>query len=194
MAPPRIQILNVQPEVDCGRFPAKACLGDTVPVGATIFRDGHEKLRAVVRYRPVGGRRWREAALEPQGNDLYRADVAPDALGSWEYRVQAWVDPYASWLDEHDRKAAAGQNDLASELSEGRELFGAGTIEEWRGAAPALDERARKDAVNTPVLRIDVDRERARFGAYRPSKRASSSFTSVIQARIRIIRLSRSSL
>jgi starch synthase (maltosyl-transferring) len=166
MALPRIQVQDLRPQVDCGRYPVKACLGDTVSVSATIFRDGHEKLRAVVRYRPVGRRRWREALLDPQGNDLYRADIVPDALGPWEYRVQAWVDPFASWLDEHDRKVAAGQKDLASELSEGRELFGAGTIEEWRAAAHALDERTRRDAVKTSVHRIDVDRERARFGAW----------------------------
>ena len=45
----RIQIQNVQPQVDCGRFAAKACLGDTVTVSATIFLDGHEKISAVVR-------------------------------------------------------------------------------------------------------------------------------------------------
>src|SRR4029077_3145930 len=52
--PQRIQIQNVQPQVDCGRFPVKACVADTVTVTATIFRDGHDKLCAVVRYRPVG--------------------------------------------------------------------------------------------------------------------------------------------
>ena len=40
--------------------------------------------------------------------------------------MQAWVDPYASWLDEYDRKVAAGQADLDGELSEGAVLFGAG--------------------------------------------------------------------
>jgi len=166
MAVQRIQIQSVRPQVDCGRFPAKACVGDTVEIAATIFRDGHEKLQAVVRYRPTGKRRWREVALEATGNDLYRAQITPDALGPWELRIQAWVDPYASWLDEHDRKVAAGQADLSSELSEGRLLFDDGTVEEWHAAAPALSDRARKDAVKSDLLRIDVDRGRARFGAW----------------------------
>ena len=166
MAPSRIQIQDVRPQVDCGRYPVKACLGDAVPVSATIFRDGHEKLEAVVRYRPVRERRWREERLELSGNDRFEATLVPDTLGPWELRVQAWVDPYASWLDEYDRKVAAGQSDLAGELSEGAQLFGAGDDEEWRAAAPRLSDRKRHAATKTAVLRIDVDRERARFGAW----------------------------
>ena len=166
MAPPRTQVQDVRPQVDCGRFPVKACLGDTVPVSATIFRDGHDRIRATVRFRPAGTRRWREAPLESKGNDRFEGAILPDALGPWEFRIQAWVDPYASWLDEHDRKAAAGQSDLGGELAEGRELFGEGTVDDWRGAATGLSDGDRHDAVKSPVLRLDVDRERARFGAW----------------------------
>ena len=164
--PERIQIQHVQPAVDCGRFPVKACVGDTISVSATIFRDGYDKLEGVVRFRPVGTRRWREAPLESRGNDYFEAAITPDGLGPWEFRIQAWVDPYASWLDEHDRKVAAGQGDLGGELSEGSDLFGEGTVDDWRLAAEALSHRTRKSAVKSAVLRIDVDRERARFGSW----------------------------
>jgi len=166
MAPSRIQIQDVRPLVDCGRYPVKACLGDAVPVSATIFRDGHEKLEAVVRYRPAGERRWREETLEPKGNDRFEATLEPDALGPWELRIEAWVDPYASWLDEHDRKVGAGQSDLQSELSEGTQLFGDGDVETWRAAASGLSRRKRHSATKSAAFRIDVDRERARFGAW----------------------------
>ncbi len=166
MAPPRTQVQDVQPQIDCGRFPVKACLGDTVPVSATIFRDGHDRICGTVRFRPAGTRRWREAALESKGNDRFEGAIVPDGLGPWEFRIQAWVDPYASWLDEHDRKVAAGQPDLGGELAEGQELFGEGTVDDWRAAAAGLSDRDRHDAVKSPVLRLDVDRERARFGAW----------------------------
>ena len=166
MAPSRIQIQNVQPQVDCGRYATKVVVGDTVAVSATIFRDGHVHLFGVVRFRPVGTRRWREVALEPKGNDHFEAAIAPDAVGAWEFRVQAWVDPYSTWLDEHDRKVAAGQTDLGGELSEGRGLFGEGTIDDWRAAAAALSDKARPGSAKSPVLRLDVERERARFGSW----------------------------
>jgi starch synthase (maltosyl-transferring) len=166
MALPRIQIQDVNPQLDCGRYPVKACLADRVPVSATIFLDGHDKIRAVVRFRPRGTRRWREAALEARGNDRFEAIVVPDALGPWELRLEAWVDPYASWLDEHDRKVAAGQADLSGELAEGRKLFGEDTVDDWRAAAAGLSDRERRSRAKSPVLGLDVDREQARFGAW----------------------------
>jgi len=137
-----------------------------VPVAATIFRDGHARICGIVRFRPAGTRRWREETLEAKGNDLFEATVTPDALGPWELLIQAWVDPYASWLDEHDRKVAAGQADLGGELSEGLELFGEGTVDDWRAVAEELSHRERHGTAKSQVFRLDVDRERARFGAW----------------------------
>ena len=166
MSLPRIQIQGVSPQLDCGRYPTKTTLGETVTISATIFRDGHDKLAGVVRFRPVGTRRWREVPLAAKGNDRFEAVIAPDEFGPWEFRAQAWVDLHGSWLDEVDRKVAAGQVDLEGELSEGRELFGSGALDDWRSAAAALSDRARHGAAKSAVFRLDVDRERARFGAW----------------------------
>jgi starch synthase (maltosyl-transferring) len=168
MAVSRISISDVTPEVDCGRWPTKACLGDLVTVAATIVRDGHEILRACVRYRAAGARRWREAPLTlVGGNDRWEGALVPDELGRWQFDVQAWLDPYATWLSEYDRKVAAGQADLSGELSEGEALFGPGAVEQWRGGAGALAARDRRELTRLPKpLELDVERERARFGAW----------------------------
>src|SRR5205807_240969 len=60
--PTRIVIQYPTPSVDDGRYAAKRCVGDTVRVEADVFRDGHELLCAVVRYRGPGGGRWRTRA------------------------------------------------------------------------------------------------------------------------------------
>ena len=44
--PSRIRIAYPSPTVDCGRWPVKRTVADTVHVSADIFRDGHEVLRA----------------------------------------------------------------------------------------------------------------------------------------------------
>ena len=49
----RVVIENVQPQVDCGRFPVKRTVGDRVSVTADIFTDGHDILYAVLRHRPA---------------------------------------------------------------------------------------------------------------------------------------------
>jgi starch synthase (maltosyl-transferring) len=162
----RIQIQDVSPQVDCGRWPAKACLGDAVAVSATVFRDGHDVLRAVVRHRPRGARRWREVSLQHVGNDRFAGSLQPDELGRWQFCVQAWFDPYATWLEEHDRKVAAGQADLSGELAEGERLFGAGTVADWREAAGPRGHGERAGAIVSDALELDIERERARFGAW----------------------------
>jgi starch synthase (maltosyl-transferring) len=166
-APPRIQIQQVRPQVDCGRYPVKVTQGDSVRVSANIFKDGHDVLRAVVRYRAARSRRWTEAPLEPVGNDRWEGSFEPVELGRWQYTIEAWVDRYATLLDELDRKLAAGQTELAGELSELEALFGGGELDDWRSAAPKLGgtDRYGKTSLDTP-LEADVERVRARFGAW----------------------------
>ncbi len=124
-APPkRIVIQYPSPSVDEGRFKAKRCVGDTVRVEAEIFRDGHDLLRAVVRYRGPGNRsRWREAEMRRidahLGGVRWAGSFDVDRVGRWEYALEAWTDVFGTWRDELERKVAAGQHDLAGEMSEG---------------------------------------------------------------------------
>ena len=161
----RITISEVTPQVDGGRWPAKACVGDQVGVGATIVRDGHEVVRAVIRHRGRSGR-WRETPLVPLGSDRYAGSFPVGDVGRHRFQVEAWVDRHAGWLDEYDRKVAAGQEDLAGELSEGEALFGKGTVETWRSAAHTLGAKERHGAARSGTLEVEVERRRARAGAW----------------------------
>jgi starch synthase (maltosyl-transferring) len=162
-SPPRIQIQEVSPQLDCGRYPIKRVVGDPVEVWARIFRDGHEQLRAAVRYRSPAARGWKEAPLRHVDNDRWTGSFEPDCCGRWQYRVEAWVDRKASFRHELERKVAAGQDDLAGELSEAAVLWGEElTAEEV--LATADDDRF--EVTSSEELRLDVDRERATFGAW----------------------------
>ncbi len=162
--PARIQIQRVEPQVDCGRYPVKRTVGDRVEVTARIFRDGHDVLGAAVRSKAPGASRWGEASLEPLVNDEWRGSFPVDRPGVWQFRIEAWVDRVASFQDELRRKVAAGQEDLAGELSEGAVLLGKDglTIDEAL-AAPAGD---RSGKASSQVYCVDVDRELARFGSW----------------------------
>jgi len=165
--PPRIQIQNVRPQVDCGRYPAKRTQGDRVDVRADIFKDGHDVLRAVVRYRPVGARRWLESSLEALGNDHWAGAFDVTELGRWQFTVEAWVDRGSTLLDELARKLEAEQVDLTGETSEIEALLGRGTLDEWHARALERGPKDRygKAGLDRP-LELDVERERARFGAW----------------------------
>jgi starch synthase (maltosyl-transferring) len=124
--PARIRILDVQPSVDGGRFDVKRTVGDSVTASAEVFRDGHDIVRAVVRYRPPGGE-WAEAPMvwtdrEVDG-DRWAGTFTVDKEGIWAFEVGAFTDHFATWHDEVSRKRAAGGEDLSSEVQEGAELL-----------------------------------------------------------------------
>src|SRR5215467_13680397 len=73
VAPPRVVVEAVAPEVDGGRFPVKRVVGDTVVVGAAVFAEGHSRLAAVLRFRREGEAGWREIAMEPVASDRWEA-------------------------------------------------------------------------------------------------------------------------
>ena len=162
--PSRILIQRVTPQVDCGRYAVKRTVGERVDVTARIFRDGHELLGAAVRYKPAGATRWLDAPLESLGNDEWAGSFAVDRLGTWCYRVEAWVDRVASFQYELRRKVEGGQKDLSGELSEGAVLLGVEKLTvEAALAAPAGD---RTEKTWSSTYEVDVDRELARFGSW----------------------------
>jgi starch synthase (maltosyl-transferring) len=110
--------------IECGRRPAKAVVGETFEVSATVIREGHELPGAGVVLRgPAGERlplaRMREIA---PGTDRYGAEVAPSAEGSWRFHVEAWGDPIGHWQHDAGIKVPRGQ-DVELMLTEGAALF-----------------------------------------------------------------------
>ncbi|HWF73420.1 MAG TPA: alpha-1,4-glucan--maltose-1-phosphate maltosyltransferase [Solirubrobacteraceae bacterium] len=209
--PKRIVIQYPVPSVDGGAFPAKRCVGDVVTVEADVFRDGHDKLRTVVRSKAPGQRRWRESELEPIDDHLggvrWSGSFAVESQGRWLYTVEAWTDVFGTWRDELERKLAGGgqtdlsggQTDLSGELSEGAVLLrAAAETARSKGdraliehALSVLEDKASAEEVKHDVilgaelfeaversqerygavtldepLSIEVDRIRARFGAW----------------------------
>ncbi len=150
-----------------------------VVVAADVFRDGHDLLRVVVRYRGPGDRRWREAELRPVdahlGGVRWRGEFEVSRPGRWEFTIEAWTDSFGTWRDELERKIAADQHDLAGEMSEGLLMLRAaaraakssaeGQLIEYALLTledEAVPERAKHDAVLGPELFAAVERTQER--------------------------------
>ncbi|HEY1744610.1 MAG TPA: alpha-1,4-glucan--maltose-1-phosphate maltosyltransferase [Granulicella sp.] len=103
----RVVIEAVQPQVNCGRYPAKRVVGDVVEVTAAIFDDGHDHIGARLQYRHGSQRRWQIAKFEPLNNDLWRARFPVDRLGSWQFTIEAWVDHFDTWTHDLQKRLAA---------------------------------------------------------------------------------------
>jgi len=117
-----IAIEHVHPEVDGGRAPVKREVDDHLDVSVDIFKEGHDRLAAAIRYRAASEPDWREAPLVPGDNDTWAGSFALARSGRYVYTVEAWTDVFGSWRDEMQRRVAARQPDLSSELAEGAEL------------------------------------------------------------------------
>ena len=193
--PPRVVVESLAPSVDDGRFAARRIVGDVVVVTADVFAEGHDRLAVALRHRKQGATEWHETSMEPLGNDRWRGQFAVNELGFHEYLVEGSVDDYASWRGGLEKKFLAGQ-DVASDLTEGAALVSAAVAragddrEALRKAArviggdgatadrveaaldPALAalmtrHRDRSTATRSSPLRlVEVERSRARFGAW----------------------------
>jgi starch synthase (maltosyl-transferring) len=103
-------------------------VGESVPVRATVWREGHDALGATVVWKKLGGRgAAHQVRMVPDGvgTDQWMARVVPDAAGSWTFRVDAWSDPWGTWLHAIQAKVEAGQHaeELANDLETGARLL-----------------------------------------------------------------------
>jgi starch synthase (maltosyl-transferring) len=192
----RVSIRDVSPQVEAGRYPAKASRGAPVTVEADVFADSHDLIRATVCWRRQGQRRWHEAPMTLVVNDRWRGEFTPDELGRYEFRVTGWIDRFGSWQRDTTKKLDAH---VATSVDL---LIGAELLEEVRDrasgadrdelerlhatltderldlparAAPSLTEEAdalvvrndaRRFAAESERLPLRVDRERARFSTW----------------------------
>jgi starch synthase (maltosyl-transferring) len=150
----RFMVDDVSPVVSCGRFPAKAVVGERVPVGARAFGEGLTALGCHVVWRGPDGAARPYTRMHPgdPGTDTWHAEIRPDAVGEWTFAVEAFRDPYLQWRDAVEKKIDAGQGpeDLANDLAHGTQvleravaLVPAGSRDRVRAAAAALRDRDR---------------------------------------------------
>ena len=114
----RVIVENVSPAVDGGRFPVKRVVGDTVDVTADIFTDGHDELTAILLYRSSADGEWVETPMSLDVNDRWLGAFALERIGTYEYTISAWVDPFKSWAAKLRKRVAADQ-DTAVDLEMG---------------------------------------------------------------------------
>ena len=161
----RFPIEDVAPVLACGEFAAKAVVGEHVPISAVSYREGHDALGVMVTWRgPDGLRPPVRARAGAPGSDRWHASIQPDAIGDWEFAIEAFSDPYLTWEHAVTEKVNAGQGpeDLANDLAKGAAIFDlavkgapAEYADDLAAAADALrDEKAELTERIEPALEL----------------------------------------
>jgi starch synthase (maltosyl-transferring) len=120
---PAVVIENLQPLINGGRYPVKRVMGEDVVVEADVFKDGHDVVAAIVKWRISGENRWNETPMTLVDNDRWRGVFTVRTGAVHEYTVEAWVDTFRGWQHEFTTKFAAGITELTSEALEGAALL-----------------------------------------------------------------------
>ncbi len=190
----RVIIENVSPRINEDVFPIKRVIGDTVIVEADVFTDGHDAISCALLYKKEGDHEWTEAPMEPLVNDRWRGSFTVLELGIYYYSVSAWVDHFKTWTQALVKRVEA-QQDIEIDLLIGAELIAvAGKhappkeaswheiyAESVRAGGPDGIARATSSELAGLMYRnadrlfsstceqefaVQVDRQRARFGAW----------------------------
>src|SRR5689334_23225558 len=123
----RLGLTDVAPVISCGQYPARAAVGERVPISATVFREGHDAVNANVAWRAPDGTKmpYTPMKLGTPGLDDWHASIVPDAEGRWSFVVEVWSDPLGTWWHAVEVKVAAGQGveELANDLENGARLL-----------------------------------------------------------------------
>jgi starch synthase (maltosyl-transferring) len=137
----RVVITSVSPTVEGGRWPIKRAVGEPVEVTAGVIVDSHESLAVELVYRHEDDDEEQVVRMTPTGNDEYTGAFPTEELGTYRYRVRAWINRFATWQDAFERRVSGGVSDdeLESELLDGADIL-------QRAADEASDRGAEQDA------------------------------------------------
>jgi starch synthase (maltosyl-transferring) len=146
---------DIRPRTPDTGFPAKAVVGEEVPVRAVIFREGHDIVAARVQLLVEGDQVPVDVvALQGDEIDEWTGTVVPTRTGRHQLVVQAWTDHYATWAHRVRAKLEVGQ-DLGVEYADGIALLSpAGTGTGAAASAVTAAVAALADTSLDPEARV----------------------------------------
>ena len=158
----RLGIDDVRPTISGGTVPAKAVVGEVIPVSALVWREGHDAVAATLTVWPSAEPHATTSttmSVDPEDQDRVHGVFAPDRQGLWSFRVDAWSDPMATWRNAVEKKLAAGQDadELSNDLAHGARIFSDAAVVLPSALARPLLRASADLADTTKPLRARVE-------------------------------------
>ena len=131
----RIPVVNVTPRLDEFDLSPKAFVGEIVPFGATVFREGHDAVGVALHLTDPAGKTARYPMHSlGAGLDRWGVEVIVSAPGDHTFQIEGYSDDYETWVHNAEIKVAAGI-DVELMMTIGVELFTRASTEKKRSAA-----------------------------------------------------------
>jgi starch synthase (maltosyl-transferring) len=188
----RAVVEAVTPQVDGGRFAIKRTLGERVAVEADAFADGHDEVRVDLLHRRATVSGWTETPMAPLGNDRWRGEFEVTHLGRYVYTVSAWVDHFATWRRDLQKRVEAGQ-DVSVDLLVGAQLVNGATERAHREDGPRLEtwavELVGEGSLDSRV-KLALDDELADLMARHPNRALATTFERELEVVVDPVRAS----
>ena len=186
--PRRVVIEGITPQVEAGRYPAKASLGERVRVEADCFLDGHDEVGAMLLHRRAGEPEWSETAMLALPNDRWRAEFEPRSLGAHCFTIESWVDHFGSWARDLAKRVEAGQ-DVSVDLLAGALLVDQAAARAGKPDAAALRSAARKLRATGPrsatgAIKAALSPELRALVARHPDRSAASRYQAELEVAV----------
>lgn len=177
----RVIIENLSPELDGGKYPAKAVEGGFIVVEADIFVDGADTIAAELCARPSGASDWQRSPMHPIGNDRWSGSLDVGSPGSYEYTIEAWVDHFLTWQKGLIKKTEANQ-EVSLDLLIGALLIDAGVARSTASDAKELKRYAAAVRSGEPAesVKAVLDARLAELMARAPDKSCATLYEKVL--------------
>ena len=186
---PTVVIENLWPLIEGGRYPIKRTPGEEVSVYADIFKEGHDIVRAVVKWRPHGEKKWQEAPMTTIGEDRWNGRFTVGPVGFTEFTIESWNDDFASWVEEIGKKVKGGALSLASEALEGAALIRNAAIRAGRDASvhellKSAEAIASSGGETVALLAMATDPDLGLLMARWPDRSLATSYAPIQRVRV----------
>jgi len=186
---PTVVIENLWPLIEGGRYPIKRIPGEEVSVYADIFKEGHDIVRAVVKWRPHGEKKWQEAPMTTIGEDRWNGRFTVGPVGFTEFTIESWNDDFASWVEEIGKKVKGGALSLASEALEGAALIRNAAIRAGRDASvhellKSAEAIASSGGETVALLAMATDPDLGLLMARWPDRSLATSYAPIQRVRV----------
>ena len=95
-----IVIEQVKPELDGGRYPVKRIVGETFEVTADIFKEGHDTIAGILRYKIHDDKQWQETPMHHVDNDRWSGSFLLSENARYLYTLGAYIKTFETWRVE----------------------------------------------------------------------------------------------